>query len=719
MKNTLILKTLTRWRIKFVSLLLLLVVTFLCLTGNILAQEEQSVSGTVTDANTSEPLPGVTVIIKGSTLGTITDLDGNFIIQASPNDVLEFSYIGYLNEQVPVGTNTVMDVSMVQDIIGLDEVVVTGYGVQKKSDITGSIASVSGDEIVEVPVSGVDHALQGKAAGVYVMSRSGLPGESAKIQIRGIPSVNTTNPLIIVDGVPGSLDNLNSNDIESIEVLKDASSAAIYGVSGGSGVVLVTTKKGKSDKMLTSFNFYSGVESPTKKIDLMNSQQWIQVIEEREYEDSRRMDSIAETGRPDTLPNYDWQEIGFQPAWTQSYDLSFQGGSEKSNFLVSSSYLKQTGIVRNSDYRRFTIRVNSEHKLTKRITYDQKLYYANTINSGFPEWQWSAYYDGPFRRILQMAPIVPDYNPDGSWANSPYGGDSNPLALLDMIDRKVQNNNFSANLGLGINIVKGLTFTTRFAGYMNFGEMKEFQDVYYNTTVDRRDKNKLLAYMDRYTGYSYQNLLNYDITIAKNFNISLLAGMEVRREWNHDISGERDSLPSSIPEMQFFDMSDDNSTASQIVEGGGDEKRYLAYFGRLNFDYKGKYLLTANIRRDGVYNLSKDKRIGYFPSVSLGWKFSEEGFMQNQSFLSFGKIRYGYGQVGNFPRTGYPYLSIVRKPNLYGYSFDDSDVSSVGAAPVQIENPGLGWETVHMSNVGVDLAFLSNRISFSAEYTKR
>jgi TonB-linked SusC/RagA family outer membrane protein len=197
--------------------------------------------------------------------------------------------------------------------------------------------------------------------------------------------------------------------------------------------------------------------------------------------------------------------------------------------------------------------------------------------------------------------------------------------------------------------------------------------------------------------------------------------MEARRTWNFDISGERDSLPSSIPAMQYFDMSDDNASASQIVEGRGGESRRLSYFGRLNYDYKGKYLFTTNLRRDGVHNLAKDKRFGYFPSVSVGWKFSEEAFMQNQTLISFGKIRYGYGQAGNFPggETSYPYLSIVRKPNFFGYSFDNSNVSSVGAAPVQIENPGLGWETVHMSNFGIDLTFLQNRLSFTAEYYKK
>lgn len=265
-------------------------------------QEKQQITGKVIDGTTNESLPGVSILIKGTATGTITDMDGNFSMEAASSDLLVFSFIGYLSEEVTVGNSTEINVTLVEDIIGLDEVVVTGYGVQKKSDVTGSIASVSGDKLTEIPVSGVDQALQGRAAGVNVISKSGRPGEETTIQIRGITSVNSLEPLIIVDGVRGSLGRLNPNDIESIEVLKDASSAAIYGVSGGSGVILVTTKKGRRDKMQTSFNFFSGIETPTKKLDLMNSQEWMQWVEERYYEDNNLSyrDTVY-TAQPDTL----------------------------------------------------------------------------------------------------------------------------------------------------------------------------------------------------------------------------------------------------------------------------------------------------------------------------------------------------------------------------------------------------------------------------------
>lgn len=719
MKNTLILKTLTRWRIKYIGLLLLLVVTFLCPTGDILAQEVQSVSGTVTDANTSEPLPGVTVLIKGSTQGTITDLDGNFIIQASSSDVLEFSYIGYLNEQVPVGTNTVIDISMVQDIIGLDEVVVTGYGVQKKSDITGSIASVSGEDLVEIPVSGVDQALQGLAAGVNVIPISGKPGEEAVIQIRGISSVNSVDPLIIIDGVRGSISDVAPSDVASIEILKDASSAAIYGDSGGNGVIIITTKKGTSGKLKTNFNMYHGIENVVGKIDLMNSEQWLGVVAEM------RPGDTAYTANPDTFPNYDWQEIMYQPAYTQNYDISVSGGNETSTFLVSAAYNNQEGIVKSSNFERLTFRINSDHKLTKRITFDEKISYINRKFHGLPPYQWNAYYDGPIRDGLIMPPNVPAYNPNRNYDNIDEWGISeyarvNPLARLDMVNRISKENNFIANLGIKIEIIKGLSFTSRLAGGINFIDTKEYQNSYFASIYDYRNDNavKIIASMNKELSYTAQQLLQYDVNIKGAVNISVMGGLEMNRDWGYDYNGERNMAPNIPSYLQYFSQSSDLTSVGQIINGTGYENRGFAYLGRLNLDYKSKYLLTSNIRYSGRSSFGPDYRWGTFPSFSVGWKFSEEEFIKNLNIFSFGKLRFGYGLVGTYAKSGYPYLSIVRSPDTFGYPFNDFSTSS-GAAPLQIANPEIHWETIHMSNLGVDLAFLQNRLSVTAEYYSR
>jgi TonB-linked SusC/RagA family outer membrane protein len=630
-----------------------------------------------------------------------------------------FSYMGYLTEEITVGSNTVIDLGMTEDIIGLEEVVVTGYGIQKKSDLTGAIASVSSEKLTEVPTIGVDQALQGRAAGVSIVERSGRAGERPQIQIRGITSINDITPLIVIDGAvykdASILGSLNPNDIASVEVLKDASSAAIYGASGGNGVIIITTKKGEKGKMVTNFNMYRGIEYPVGKIEMMNSQQWLQTVEEVNPND------VGVTSRPDTFPTYDWQDYVFEPASSQNYDISFSGGSEKSTYMISSSYNKQDGIIRNSDYQRFTLRVNSDHKMTKRLTIDEKLYYVFSRNLGFSESLWHQYYDGPIRPSIQMAPAIPDYLPNGDWANPEDFGLSvtgyNPLAKLDMIDRTQNSNMFDGNVGLKLDIIKGLTFTSRFAGRMGFTDIKEFQNDYYNTTLDRRlpSEVKLLAEIYKDMVYNAQQYLTYDFSIADAHNFSLMAGMEAAQEWGIDYNGERNGMPSDRPELLYFRLSEDNTSDNQIINGSGYKRRWLSYFGRLNYDYKGKYLVTMNIRRDGHSDFGPDFRFGTFPSISVGWKFSEEAFMQNQSLITFAKLRYGYGESGAYSKSGSPYLSLVRNPNHFGYAFDNV-TPSMGAAPVQLANPEIHWESVNTSNVGLDLALLNNKITLTAEY---
>jgi len=699
--------TVTIWLLLF---MILASINIIGVAGAPRQQDEILISGTVTDATSNEPLPGVSIMVKGTSAGTVTDLNGKYSIHILPGASLQFSFIGYLTEEYTITNATELPVMLVPDIIGLEEIVVVGYGIQKKSDITGSIASVSGDELNRIPVAGVDQALQGLAAGVNILSVSGRPGEEAVIQIRGISSINEIEPLIIIDGVPGSLEDVVPSEIESIEVLKDASSQAIYGDSGGNGVIIITTKKGKAGKIETNFNMYMGIERPVGRLDLMNSEQFMSTVEETYASDTAR------TSRPDTLANYDWQDIVFEPALTQNYDLIITGGNEASTYLFSASYNNQTGIIRSSDYKRITLRINSEHKLSERITLDEKISFINRITNGLPPDLWNQYYDGPIRKALTMQPDVPDYNEDGSWGNSIYGGDS-PLAMLDMIDRVEKSNDLRGNFGLTFDIIKDLSFTSRFAGNLGFWDNNEYQEAYENTVVDRRTEQevKTIAEIGREFSYTAQQLLNYKILIAGSHNVALMAGMEANREWGYDYSGERLMAAKTPDFLQYFSQSINDTAYNQIIEGSAHEIRSLAYFGRINYDYNGKYLLTANIRRSGRSSFGPDFRFGIFPSFSVGWKFSEEGFMLNQNIISFGKLRFGYGEVGTYARTGTPYLSIVQFYDTFGYPYDNS-VATPGAGPIQIANPEIRWETIHMSNIGVDLAFLQNRISLTAEY---
>jgi TonB-dependent starch-binding outer membrane protein SusC len=674
------------------------------------------IKGVVTDQKSSGSLPGVTIMVKGTSVGTVSDIDGKYSIMASEKDVLVFSFIGFTKKEVTVGNQTSIDAALSEDVMGLDEVVVTGYGVQKKSDLTGAVSSVSGENLTKLPMANIDQALQGQAAGVNITSKSGRPGEAVDIKIRGISSINGTQPLIIIDGVSGELSNLNPNDIASIEVLKDASSAAIYGSTGGNGVILVTTKKGSAGKMKTSVNVYRGIESVSKKIPLMSSQEWMAVNEELAAKGT-----VALNSRPDTLKTYDWQDIIFKPAINQNYDISSSGGNDVSNILISASYNKQSGIVDNTDYQRFTFRVNSEHKITKRITFDEKIMFVNTIGNGLEEWQWHNYYANPMYNTLRMDPSVPAHD-NNSIATNQWGVSNwsvtNPLVIIDMQNRSAKQNNFGGNFGLKINLLKGLDFTSRFNGNLKFGDVKDYQGKYYYSATVQNTTDQLVGSMRRDLSYNFQNILNYQTTIASNHNISAMIGMEANKWWWYNISGTRTNLPSTESWMLYFNTSTDGTSDLQNVQGTGGVGASVAYFGRLNYDYKSKYLLTVNVRRDGSSSFGPNYRWGTFPSFSIGWKFTEEDFMKNIEAISFGKLRFGYGQTGANARTGFPFLASVVSNPYFQYCYDNAS-GEIGTGPVQIANSEIHWESINMSNLGLDLSFFDNRLSFTGDLFKK
>jgi TonB-linked SusC/RagA family outer membrane protein len=684
-----------------------LLCTVACLLFFIQANAQVTVKGTVTDENQA-PLPGVTILEKGTQNGTVTDLDGNYALEVTENAVVVISYVGYLSEELKVKESMSYSIQMVPDIINLNDVVVIGYGVQKKSDLTGAVSSVSGNDLRKIPIATIDQALQGQAAGVNITQRSGRPGEGVDIQIRGISSINGTQPLVIIDGVQGGdLANINPSDISSIEVLKDASSAAIYGATGGNGVILVTTKMGTPGKLTANLNLYRGVENAINKIDLMNSQEWMAACEESSTS------ARAINDRPDTLKTYDWQDIVFKPAAVENYDLSLSGGNDVSSFLISAGYNRQEGIIRNSDYKRFTLRINSEHKILKRIKFDEKLSYVNTVKNGFEDWIWHNYYSNPVYQALLMDPSVPAYDADGKWSVSSRSV-INPLIKLDMIDRTDKNNIVDGNFGLTITLIKGLDIINRFDGVLGFNDVKNYEGEYHATPTDFRDVDKLTQSMSRTISWDIQNLIQYQTSLGSFHNLSVLLGHEAFKWWTYNISGSRNGFPSTDPSMLYFIQAKDDSSLSQFITGTADVATIEAFFGRLNYDYKGKYLLTLNVRRDAASNFPEGKKWGLFPSFSLGWKFSEEKFVKGFEYLSFGKLRFGYGQTGANAKTGFPYYPKIESLAYMKYSFDNNR-STIGSAPTQIANPEITWESVNMANLGIDLGFFNNRLSLTAD----
>lgn len=701
----------------------LLLLSFFLLSGMAMGQQVQ-VSGTVVDNNNS-PLFGVTIVEKGTTNGVVSDIDGNYSITLRTNNpALRFSFIGFVTQEIEVGNQRVISITMKEDLAQLDEVIVTGYGVQRKSDLTGAISSVSGENINRIPISNIDQAMQGQAAGVHITSKSGRPGEAADIQIRGISSINGTQPLIVIDGVAGGdLNSISPSDIASVEVLKDASSSAIYGSTGGNGVILITTKQAQVGKVTTNVNVYRGIESSIGQIQMMDGQEFMQTQEESRWNTNlgsryRLQESALKreqmyTSQPDTLQTYDYQDEVFNNAISENYDISISGGNEVSKVLVSASYNKQEGIIEASGYERFTFRINSEQKLTNRITFDQKINILNTVQEGVEDWVWHQYYWNPIYFTMLMDPVVPPYDANGHWSES-FFSNQNPLVYLDMKDRTQKNTNLNGNFGIKIDLFKGLSYTSRFAGTLGFGDFREYEGIYFATATNNNQHDKLTREMDKSYSYNFQNILNYNTTIAGLHNLSVMAGMEANKWWGYNMRGVRIDMASSDPNMLYFDKSTNSSDDLQNVTGTGYIGATMAYFGRINYDYASKYLLTFNIRRDGSSSFGPNNRWGIFPSVSVGWKFTEEAFMENIDVISFGKLRFGYGQTGTNARSGFPYLSQIETPMGFRYSYDN--IGGVqGAGPIQIANPDIHWETVTMSNLGVDLTFFNNRVSLTAD----
>jgi len=671
------------------------------------------VSGTVVDKSNAG-IPGATVLVKGTTNGVISDLDGKYSIRVAVKDaILQFSSVGFLSKDVPVKGQAVINVSLEEDLKQIDEIVVVGYGVQKKSDLTGSVSSVSGEQLTKLAVSGVDQALQGKAAGVNVIQNTGMPGGEISIQIRGISSINGTAPLVIVDGMPGSLSGISPDNIESIEILKDASSAAIYGSSGGNGVILVTTKKGKAGKTNVSFNYYRGYQDPWKQIDVLNSQEYAEVINYiNKYKNPNSY--VPLTTQPDTLPNYNWQDIMFRTAIMENCDLSISGGNENSQFLVSGNILRQDGILLNSGYKKYNFRIVSDHKLGKYFKVGEIVNYGQSHNEGYDEWVFRSEYNSPITGILKMYPYVPPYDENGKWSISP-NGESNPIVALDVLDRQKNNYSVDGNAYLDITPFKGFVFTSRIKGAISFGVTDEFKKVYSYSPTVKNDHSEVDKEITQYSEWTFQNFANYNTTLGEKHNIGAMVGMEAHADKSSNMKGLRYDVLSEIDENQFFDASTDNSSVAQIVTGGGDHNSNYSYFARLNYDYASKYLLTVNFRQDVSSRFGPSNRKGNFTSFSLGWKFSEEQFMKNQDIVSFGKLRFGYGETGANAPEGFRYSpEVVQNLACLNYIFDGSTISQ-GAASVQIANPGMKWETMIMKNAGVDLGFFKNAFTLNID----
>ncbi len=710
-------------------------ILFLCcilLSNHLVIAQNAKVqrTGKITD-DSGKPLAGASVSLKGSSTATVTNTLGEFtILVNNTNDVLIISFIGYSDLEVPVGKDAAINITMSQTAQSLNSVIVVGYGTQSKRKLTGAIGSVTAENITGVAVTGLDQALQGRLAGVQVTQNSGEPGGSVSVRIRGIGSFNAGNePLYVVDGVPlaVSLNSINPNDIERIDVLKDAASAAIYGSRGSNGVVLITTKKGRNGKTVINFDGYVGVQSRAKKIELLNGPEFATLA--NLSLGNANVPANPAWANPASLPTYDWQDAAFQTAPIQSYNLSVAGGSERSRNFISIGYFNQDGIIIASEYKRYSARWNTEYDINSRIKVGSNINYTRedrenpTTGNGF---------SGVLENIWQSQPVNPiTASQEGNINELLYGWQgyshikktSNinyyPSGIANIIhgydkfyDRPATSSQAIASIFGDIEILKGLKFRSSF----NYSFSDNFSSSS-NPAVPSEITNWGLfttpnsAYSESWfksNQINWINSLSYSRSLGKH-NFALIAGT--------------DALKSSV---RFANVNTTNITNGQAsisasqasgrnVSGAPSNSSLVSYIGRLTYDFDDKYLLTANFRRDGSSKFGPGNQYGNFPSASIGWRVSEEGFMKSLDFIDELKIRASYGVVGNQNIGDFKFLNTYSNDaGFYGYTLNDIFVPGLYAN--NIGDPNIRWEKSIQTDVGFDASFLKGMFTLSADY---
>lgn len=705
---------------------------------------QQQITGTVKDA-TGAPLPGVNVLIKGTTNGTTTDADGNFAISAKASEILTLSFIGYITEEIVIDNQTAISVTMTEDMTTLSEVVVVGYGTQKKKLITGANVQVAGETLQKQNQLNPLQALQGQAPGVSIMSTSGQPGSTMRVVIRGLGTVGNSGPLYVIDGVPGGdISVLNPNDIKSIDVLKDAASAAIYGAQAANGVVLVTTKTGVLGKTQVTFDAYTGIQNVNRKADLLNAREYKTIMNEQALNSgSAPIDFASMEGLADT----DWIDQMFKGnAKTSNYSIGITGGSENSTYAISLNYVDQEGIVGGKDvsnYERYGFRTNSEHKLFDNfLKIGQHLNFNLINNNGISV---GNQYNNTLRGAFITSPLSPVYSdnnlydsPFNDTQNSPwYNGDGNPYGSMMT---NTNNTNGSQRLltdifaeleplkGLKLKTLLGFNYYS--SDYRNYTPLYQFSVYSYN-----KDHTTTNQGMSKGHTLLWTNTATYDFEVGTH-SFSVLAGTESQQFQGLNMSGSNWNLLSQFDDFSHAYLSNTTGQAhldadgkvveTRTVTGRPENKfRRASYFGRLSYNFMEKYLFTATVRRDGSSRFAKGHRWGIFPSFSAGWVLTYEDFVQGLSmnWLDFFKLRASWGQVGSQDIPDFQFAAPINTSTNFSssdpaayYTFGTTNANVPGAYPNRLSNPDVRWETSEQTDIGFDAQLLGNRLELTFDY---
>ncbi|RNL84107.1 TonB-dependent receptor [Sinomicrobium pectinilyticum] len=691
--------------------------------------QEITVRGTVTSSTDNMPLPGASVFIIGTNTGVTTDFDGNFELSAPPEASLRVSYIGFTAQTISINNRTVIDVALSEDVDVLDEVVVIGYGTQKKALVTGANIQVGGEQLQKQSTTNALQALQGQTPGVQITSTSGQPGSGLNVVIRGLGSTGGNAPLYVVDGVlTGDISYLNNSDIESISILKDAASAAIYGSQASNGVVLVTTKGGKKGDLQMTFDQYYGVQKVANKIDMLNAREYASILNEAAV-NSGKLPYFSNSDINAMGSGTDWMGAMFKDnAVTQNYTLGVSGGSENSVFSSSLSYTSEEGIVGGRDlsnYERYNFRINSEHKLYDgRVTFGENLSFAYIKNNGVGV---GNQYNNSLRGAFNTNPLVPFYDENGNYYNTSddsegwLAGQSNPYASMVYGNQNRNNSQkLVGNVYLEFELLKNLKFRTSLGIDYTANEGHAFSPIYQLSVYNFN--NYTTASQSTSKGHSllWDNLLTYKFSIAENHNFEAMVGTSSFKYEDNYMYGSNVNLVFDDLKRAWLDNAL-NTDGAQITLNGGPRNinKRMSYFGRLNYTYKDKYLLNATFRADGSSQFHQDNRWGYFPSVSAGWVVTEEEFLGNTNWLDFFKLRGSWGQVGNQNAGNFQYLSPVTFANTNYIFGNEEGVLSPGAYPSRYANPDLKWEASEQIDIGFDARLFRNSLTVNFDWYKK
>lgn len=701
------------------------------ITSGTLAATAVPVSGKVTD-DKGEPLAGVTIIEKGTTNGTTSGAEGNFLINVSNTDAtLVFTYIGFTLVEQPVGNRSILNVQMAAINQNIEEVVVVGYGTQKKRAVTGAISSVKASDLENMPVFRVEQSMQGRISGITITSASGQPGDGSTVRVRGTTTIGNSDPLYVVDGVVinGGIDYLSQADIETIDVLKDAASAAIYGTQGANGVILITTKKGRPGNMKVNYNGFIGTQAPWRKLDLLNAQEYATLLNESYLNAGQaiRFPDPAALGK-----GTDWQAAVFNDnAMIQNHEVSIAGGGEKSTYYGSFGYLDQEGIVAtsNSKYNRFTVRFNSSHKITNAITFGNNIGYTRTKSVGVgTNGEWGT----PLNRAINIDPITPVVVTDPAvaaqapYTNSPHvvrDANGNPYGISTLVTSEIlnpvaalqvaQGNGWSdkivGNAYVEVNPVRGLKLRSSIGTDLAFWGDEGFQPLYYLNSINQNiSLNGYTRNINRGMYWIWENTASYTRSLGSH-NVTALIGSSAQKNNGETSGGTKRGIPvNNINEASLnFSVPQTN----QFFWGGEYQSTLASLFGRITYDYDGKYLLNAIVRRDGSSRFGSNNKYGVFPSVSAGWVASRENFWPVNDKVTFLKIRGSYGVNGNDRIGDFLYVSTVGG----GRNYTINGQLIPGFSPNAIANPDLKWERTSQLDIGID-AVLFNKLNLTIDW---